>query len=226
MAKKPVIVTEDAPIPNKVDPDAIKEKLGGDHFVSKFSELGQVLLEQTNRPNVVTLEQFTPFIPLFNTDVKRYETDREYKLHINRLYNSYVKGLGINLYEPTIIIASREDPKEIGFLDRAFTRIKSDNIEGESNRNLVPSVVSKASNVTRDDLILEASLSDIGKANTTAEQKEFFTKIKIMSAFLHNRFVENHLSEDKRKELMSDESEISPVGVQTSSGIAFELDDD
>lgn len=226
MSRKSVEVTGDAPIPNKVDPDSIKNKMSQDHFVSKFAELGKILLAETNRPNVITLEEFTPFIPLFNMDKHRFDVDSEYELYIKRLYNNYVKGLSINLYEPTIVIVSREDPRECAYLDRCFTRIKSDNIEGESHRTSVPSVVSKASNVTRDDLLLEASLTDITQANITPEQKEFFARTKVISAFIQNRFAENNLSENKRMELLNDQNDVTSTIEPTSGSLTFELDDD
>lgn len=221
-----VKVTGDAPIPNKVDPDAIKERISKDHFVSQFAEMGKILLEETNRPNVITLEQFEPFIPMFNADKVRYSTDTDYQAKMNALYNQYVRGLGINIYEPTIVIASKDDPRECYYLDRIFTRIRPDVAEENSTRDQVPSAVSRTSNVTRDDMLLEASMIDIIKANTTPEQKAFFAKIRVDSALIQKRFVENNLTPEKRNELLKGIDEIKPIGEPTSSGMIFELDDD
>lgn len=221
-----VKVTGDAPIPNKVDPGAIKEKIAKDHFVSQLVEMGKVLLEETNKPNIITLEQFEPFIPMFNMDRDKYATDKEYQAQMNRLYNIYVKGLGINIYEPTIVIMSKDDPRECYYLDRIFTRVKSDVVEEDSQRSKVPSAVSRAAPVTRDDLLLEASMLDIVKANTSPDQKAFFAKVKVDSALIQKRFVENNLNPEKRAELIKDTDTISPIGETSGSGMTFELDDE
>jgi hypothetical protein len=219
-------VTGDAPIPNKVDQEAIKEKISKDHFVSQFTEMGKALLEETNKPNIITLEQFEPFIPMFNMDKDKYATDKDYRAQMNRLYNIYVKGLGINIYEPTIVVMSKDDPRECYYLDRIFTRVKSDVVDDDSQRSKVPSVVSRAALITREDLLLEASMLDIVKANTSPDQKAFFAKVKVDSALIQKRFVENNLNPDKRAELTKDTDSISPIGETSVSGITFELDDE
>ena len=69
---------KDAPIPDQVDPPSIKESLKNNNYVNQFSEEGTKLLEQTNRPNVITVAQFMPFIALFQMseeDKARYQKE-------------------------------------------------------------------------------------------------------------------------------------------------------
>ena len=224
---EPTREIKDAPIANTVDPNSIKERLKQDNFVTLFSKLGTKMLEDTNKPNVITLEQFQPFIPLFNMNKELYEEDESYRLSINRLYNQFIRGLNINLYQPTIVIRSREDPTECYFLNRRFTRIKSDGVEGKSMRDTVPAAVSKAASTTRDQLILEASVRDLIAANSTPEQKSYFTRIRMESALIEKNFVERNLSPEKRQELINDDvSSGTSVSSSVSNSSPMIFDDD
>jgi hypothetical protein len=215
----------DANIPNSVDQEAIKKKLSENHLVSKFSKEGTKLLEETERPNLITLNQFEPFIPMFNMDKKKYEEDETYRLSMNRLYNQYVRGLGINLYQPTIVIMSQEDPTEVYFLDRVYTRFKSDIVDGKSMRDTVPSAIARNASTTRDQVLLEASVRDLVEANNTPEQRAYFRRIRTDSAIIQKNFVERNMSPEKRAELMAQINESKGEAVQTGS-VDFELDDD
>lgn len=216
---------KDAPIANSVNRDVIQEKLQSDHYVKQFAEQGAKLLEETNRPNIITYAQFEPFIELFNMDKTKYAADENYRISMNRLYNQYTRGLGINLYQPTIVVVSHEDPTELYFLDRKYTQFKSDTVEGKSKRDSVPAAVSRASSTTRDDLLLDASILDLMDANSSPEQKAHFARIRMQSAIIQKNFVERNLSPEKRAELLAQVAEPLPPE-ETSGEMIFDLNDD
>lgn len=225
-------------IRDEVDPNSIKGKIAEglakeDHAVAQLVKLGTELLKESEKPNIITVKEFEPFIPLFKVDNERLDQnskryDRAYDMEIRRLYNEYVHGLGINLYQPTIVIESRENPVELVFLNRAFTRVKSDAVEGNSARAAIPASVLRNPTMTRDQAILDASLSDLQKANQSPEQKEAFVKAKIESALFNHLFFENNLSPEKKAEILesANPAEETPTQSSDSSDIEFTLDDD
>lgn len=223
MANKDI---RDANIPNVVNEEAIKEKLKNNHLVKQFADEGRKLLEKTERPNIITYAQFEPFIPLFNLDRKKYEDDQTYRLQMNRLYNQYTKGLGINLYQPTIVVVSEEDPTELYFLDRRFTRFKSDVVDGKSMRDNVPAAITRNASATRDQLLLDASIMDVMAANSTEEMKSYFARVKMDSALIQKNFVERNLSPEKKAEIMGETSPSDNREVGSSSSMEFFLVDD
>ena len=93
--------------------DAFREKLKDDHVVSTFARLGAELLKEDENPNVITLDQFEPYISLFQVDQEKLKTDKEYERHLRKLTEQYRINLGINFYQPTIVILSKEDPQEL-----------------------------------------------------------------------------------------------------------------
>lgn len=158
-----------------------------DTFVRQSTEL----LKSTNQPNVITLEQFIPFLPLFNMDKERYKNEsnqrnRPYQSDMHRLYNQWRFELGINIYEVTFVTRSKEDETVVYFLDRMFTRIKGDVLDDSSKsmREKVPGAVSHTAPESREQLLLNATLQDVVNANSTPEQLSFFRKMKIQSAIM------------------------------------------
>lgn len=215
----------DAKIPNAVNADKIRESLAKNHMVAQFSKLGTKLLEQTEKPNVITLAQFEPFIPLFNLDKVRYDEDVEYQHWANRLYNQFVRGLEINLYFPTIVIRSKEDPTEVYWLNRTFTRIKADATDGSSVRDTVPAAVSKVANTTRDDMLLKASLHDLVEANKTPEQMEYFLQMRRETALMNEKFQKHNLSPEKKAALTVKSPEASSSDDDITTSIILDDDD-
>jgi len=211
-------------IPTK---EQIEKAISSDTWVSQFAKEGKELLDRTNRPNVITAEQFAPYLPIFNMDKERYgfDKDPDYTAHIHRLYNSFLHDLGINLYEVTYVIKSREDETVVAFLNRRFTRIKTDHVEGASSRENIPSVVASNAGQTRDNLVLEASVRDLVLANSTPEQKKYFLRTKMESAVFEKNFVENNMTPEKRPSLNSDESSAA-LESQDSGDITEVLLDD
>jgi hypothetical protein len=205
MAMKPSAIV-DAPIANKVDADAIRERLKDNHVVQQLVKDGALLLAKTNQPNRITLAQFTPFIPIFNVDKTRYAEDIAYKKQMDQLGARYVRDLEINLYEPTIVIQSKEEPIELVVLNRLFTRISTDNVEGESKRETVPAAVSKISGTTRDDQMLAASIADLGTANRSPKQMEFFKRVRENTAIINKAFVERNASPIGREAIIGKEA--------------------
>lgn len=197
---------------------------------------GKKLLEATNRPNIVTVQQFMPFIELFQIDYSKVDTEfrntPEGK-RLGELYQLYRTSLSINIYEPTIVIESLENPVEVAWLDRAITRFKSDAVDGEdSARNSVPGGISKASQTTREELLVQASTIDTLSANNTPEQMREFALIKGESALIRKNFFEKNMS-DRAKKLAGllgtpegeDGSDVADA--PQASGIEdFGLDDD
>lgn len=215
---------KDAPISNSVNHDAIKEVLKKDHHVNQFSTLGTKFLEETERPNIITFAQFEPFIPLFNIDKERIESDKAYRSDTQKLYDAYIHNLGINIYQPTIVVRSAEDRTELYHLNRVFTRIKSDIVDGNARRDTVPASIARNSSVTRDNLLLDASIHDLGSANQTPEMITYFQQLRVESAILDTKFIANNLNPEKRNSVVSN-SEVAETEVSSPSSMIL-LDDD
>lgn len=209
-----------------IDHDTLKQKIGENHLVRQLEMAGKKLLEETNRPNVITYAQFEPYITLFNADKVKLNEDQNYRREMQRLLENYRVNLGINFYEPTIVIMSETDRTEIAFLDRIFTRIRSDAVTGDSKRDSVPSVINKASPVNRDQLMVQASILDLIDANNTPEQRNFLARVKMESAIIQKHFSEKNLSSEKRTESLNVAAEEVSLTGSSDGSISFELDDD
>lgn len=214
---EPTQNVKDIPIPNSVNEAVIKQRIASDNFVTQFAKEGTKLLENTNKPNIITVEQFLPYISLFNTDKDLYETDPNYKSKMTQLYSQYIRELGINLYEPTLVIRSKEDQTIEVFLQRRFTRIAADNTDGRSFRDTVPGAVSKAASATRDQLILDASIRDLVEANKTDSQMDYFRRIRKESAFIEAQFLKRNMSPEKRDAILSEQN-ISASALASEGG--------
>jgi len=215
---------------SEIDKKAIKERLRQNPVVERLTVLGRELLEGTERPNRISLSEFEPYIDLFRVDTKRYKDDSAYAKRLDGLFISYRTELGINLFQPTIVVVDKNDPKspELYFLDRIMTRIKGDVLEGSSMRAQVPSAVSVASSTTVDQLMLDATLRDVLAANSTEEQRLYFRRVRHDSALIQRNFVMRNLSPEKREALLnpngtSADAAAAPV---TDSSVEFELDDE
>ncbi len=205
----------------KSEDEKFKEYFQKDPLVSQFIELGEKLLKETNKPNVVTKDELIPYSLLFNVDHDNYRNDETYRKKIQNLSRDYMQRFNINAFEPTIVIESRENPKIIFIMNRRFTRIKSDNVEGKSHKDLIPASIAKNASVTRDALLQGASLKDLVMMNNSPEQQAFFERVRKESAHLQKFFLENVASEEKRQALL---------GTQPLSGdqddFTPQLDDD
>lgn len=182
----------------------ITEKLLQDPTIKALAEEGKRYLDSINRPNIITLEQFMPFQSLF---LKRDPNDtrpiEEYDNDQSRLFEKYRRDLNINLYEPTIVIASETDRTELYFLDRRFTRIRSD-INPNSERNKLISRMPNTPLMSQNDKILAASFIDITAANTSDEAMQNFALKKVESAIINARFYKENLSAEAKEDIESE----------------------
>jgi hypothetical protein len=216
MSKKDIT---DAPIPDVVDKEAVAKKISGNHLADFVAAEGAKLLARTNRPNVITYAQFEPFLPIFRVDKERYNNDDNYNLEIRRLCDRYRKELNINFYQPTLVIRSEEDRTVLYYLDRIWTSFVSSLPDKNSHRESIPSAVTRTSSVTRDMMLLDASLKDIAEANMTPESLEYYKNVKKASAVITKMFTENNLNPALREE-------IAPTTVtDNNNDISFEVDD-
>lgn len=208
-----------------------KTGLDGNHWVQQFTRLGKELLENTEKTNIITLAQFEPYMEIFAPDQKRMKTDTVYVREMQRLFEAYRINLGINFYYPTIVVDRLEEPRrELYFLDRIWSRLKADVVEGKSARDDVPSNVPKIGDLNRDILILRASATDIMAANNSDDQIDQFRRNRIESAVLKDLFVKHNLNPDSRASFVGED----PAQAETptappasgSSGCDFGVDDD
>jgi len=209
-----------------VDEDKTKQNLEKSPYVDQFVKQGLKLLENTNRPNIITVEQFAPFIALYKFDEEKYENDGQYKEYITRLTQQFRVSLSINLHEPILVVRSKEDQTVVYHLNRVFTRIKPDALlEGNSAKQNLSELGPRVDKKKRDDLMVGAIMTDIVNANNTPEQLDRFRQVRQESALINKRFVEQNLSHAKREELLSD---LSPPETAQSDlpSIMFDDDDD
>lgn len=190
-----------------------------------FVKGGTKLLEESERPNVITFAQFEPFIPLYKIDKEKYENDTEYRLNMNRLMKTFTQTLSINWYQPIIVIYSEQVRKPVYFLERRFTRIKADNMTGSTMRDTVPSAVPVASGTTVPELIMRASALDIVAANQTPEQMEYFRTVKSNARKQLKNFVEQNLSPEKREQLIGSAKQDAPEEGDIEDNIILDDDD-
>jgi hypothetical protein len=199
------------------------------HEVSQFVKLGKELLAATERPNVITLAQFEPYIQLFCPDKKRMQTDTAYIASMRSLMNDYRVKLGINIYYPTLVVDQIEEPRKVVlFLDRWFSKIQSDNVTANSARDTVPSNINKMGGDHRDSLVLSASVKDLMSANSSEEQGKIFQANRAESALMLKIFVENNLPPEKRAEFIAKHSPVATedTGTVPLSTANYGFDDD
>ena len=201
------------------EPNKMMDLFKNDPIMESFINEGAKLIEKENEPNVITYDQFLPYIDLFNADEKRYNTDEEYKKRILTLNHNWYRRLGINPYNVTIVIASETDRRPLYFLDRRFTRLQSDNKVERSARLDVQDNIPKSAQITRDQVLLNATFADVVTANTTEEQKQVFAKVKAESALFRHLFIQHNLPENKRQQMIEEKqtpaaSEITPDSVE------------
>lgn len=211
---------KDANIPDVVDTNKIKNSLAENHIVSIISKEGKALLDKTNKPNVITYAQFEPFIPIFKIDQERYNTDPEYNLYIRKLCVKYKQDLEINFYQPTLVVDNEESKKVLYYLDRVWTRFNAGDSTKPSNREQLPQHINRAAGETRDMMLLNASLKDIGDANSTEESLKYFRSVRNMSAIITKNFVENNLSPELKEKIVPQNV------VDAVSNVSFEIDDE
>ncbi len=177
-----------------------KKMMESDPTVRIIAEQGKALLDELNKENRITLDQFLPFIPLFvNKDPADQRSDEEYKRDLQSLLLRYKNELGINFYQPTIVVASENDPTELYFLDRIFSRIRSDNVpEGHRSR------IAKLPNsplLTQSDKMLNASLVDLTSANSSEDAVRSFAINKAISSIINSAFYRNNLSPELKEKI-------------------------
>lgn len=226
MAKSAIDVKSEALANAVPSTEKVQQNLEKNPHVEQFIKQGNKLLEETNRPNIITVEQFEPFLALYKLDQQKYENDANYKLFINRLYQKFKVGLSINLHEPILVVRSTEDQTVVCQLDRVFTRIKSDAaISGKSAKDNLTNIGPRTDKQKREDMLMGALLTDVARANETPEQIERFKRIKRDSALITKRFVEQNLSPEKREELMKESSSSEVVETENLPSIMFDDDD-
>jgi hypothetical protein len=208
--------------------EELEKNLEKNPYVDQFVKQGAKLLEQTNRPNVITVEQFAPYVALYKVDLEKYEEEDQYRLHISRLFQQFRVNLSINMFEPTLVVRSQEDQTVVYHLNRVFTRIRPDAVpEGTSARLTIPPIGPRTPKDKRENLMVNAVLTDVSRANNTPEQLKEFLRMRGESALIKKRFVEHNLSPDKRSDFLQDEAPASVGAVQEdASSIMFGDDDD
>lgn len=209
--------------PSRSVDDEIRQMVEQDDTIKQFSRLGGELLEQSNKPNVITVQQFMPYIELFNVDQTRYGPDKDlaYNRYIDGLYSSWRHELGINIHEVTYVIRNEDEGKPakeqvvVCVLDRRFTRIESDTGKVTHNRQQIPSNFNRNATMTRHDAILDALVRDVEATNNTPDQIAFFTQLRKESAVANASFVRNNLTPDQQREKLGSSVEkttIDPIG--------------
>ena len=180
------------------DDKKVADKLARDdvnHFASMFTKYGTRLLETTERPNIITLAEFMPYKELYNMD-RRRASDASYIDAMLRLFSEFKKRYSLNIYFPTIVIESRENPKEVHLINRTFIRIKDDHLDdgGKSENARKTAMPSMAG--SREAVILRSSLDDIGAANGTPEQISYFNRMRLESVMIasKNKFLRGELT--------------------------------
>jgi hypothetical protein len=202
------------------------------HEVSQFVKLGKELLEATERPNIITLAQFEPYVQIFCPDQKRMQNDMAYIQSMRNLMNDYRVKLGINIYYPTLVVDQMEEPRKVLlFLDRWFSKIQSDYVPSNSARDNVPSNINKMGGDHRDSLVMSASVKDLMVANSSEEQGRLFQANRAESALMLKIFVENNLPPEKRAAFIAKhsapvEESSSPVAPTSTANYGFDDDDD
>jgi hypothetical protein len=217
------------PMPS-LDPDDIQKRFSKNPMVLALIKEGGELVRQSEKPNVITVEQFLPFVPLFKMDKERYLSEEPekgpYYLAITELDKRFLRDLSINKYQPILVIRSREDDRIVAWFDRRFTRIKSDAFAGPSAKDKVPRNVPRATGTTRGELLFEASIVDLAHANQTPEVLAYFRRIREESAFINQRFMEQNMTPSKRQEITGDTSKSDPVVFKQESPSSYMIIDD
>ena len=200
----------DKPITADVREEVIKSKLANDHYAQLFTKLGNELLAETEKPNVITLDQFRPYIPMFQLDHSRYNNgDDQYTQEMNRLLYAWRHVLGINMFQPTIVIVSETDRREVVTLNRRFTRIRPDLVDGTSFKEQVPRNIPKTAEVSREEHLMAATVKDVVAANTTPDQLTYFKQLREQSAVLTQMFLERNASPKVLSEIHAGNAEHS-----------------
>lgn len=166
------------PTPPVINPLAIRNALLQNHHVSQFSKLGHELLETTERPNIITFAQFEPFMDLFMDRTKEMKKNPQIRYDRTALFERFRHELGINVFYPTIVVVSDTDATEVYFINRLFSRIKSDAVEGPSRRETLPHDAGRGQSVKRETLLYQAAIVDLAAANGTPEQVSYFQQLK------------------------------------------------
>lgn len=177
----------------------ISEKvMASSHEADLVTRLGNEMLEETEGPIKVTLEQFLPYVPLYRIDQKKIKSDTTYRDAIFALLDKAKRELGLTPYRILIVIESEENPREIFWSNRGLVKAHSDFVTGMSERENVPSVLPPTSKLTHGDLVLNSSLTDMVRANQTPEMIEYFQAAMAQSVILDKMFYEHNASPEAK----------------------------
>lgn len=199
------------------------------HETSLFLKFGKELLDETEKTNYITLQQFEPYIELFAPDKERLVRDPIYRDAMQRKQQEYKVNLRINPFYPTIVVDRLEEPRrELIFLDRWFTKLKTGNLESGSAVERVPSNVAQIGGDHRDMLILQASIEDFMTANNAPDQIESFRRERAESVRIMQLFLDRNISPERRAEMVKATDDTVPVSSTdpTVPPVEFGLDDD
>jgi hypothetical protein len=89
-----------------------------DDTARNVNKLHEALTRLQNQPNVLTLAEFSRYEPIFR-NVNRTKDDKAPAVH---LADEYIRR--INMYKPTVIIASETDRRPVVVLPPIFTPLK------------------------------------------------------------------------------------------------------
>ena len=167
--------------------------------------LGAELLAELSGPVEVSLEKFLPYVNLFKTDKERLNKkslryDVEYAREISQLYHSARIHIGLDPRRRMIV---RDHTGEIvAMFDKALINIHSDSVKGESSRDKAAEA-RLPQNMNREDLIADASYSDVVAANRTDEMIQYFRDEKLLSEMTAAVFYLKNASPEAKKAMES-----------------------
>ncbi len=129
--------------------------------------LAAALAEQNSKPNILTLDEFRKYAPLYTTKVNSLKFD-----NIDSNYAKLAMELQarLNLYKPLHIIKSHQDPEVVLRLPQLLTPLKSLSPTAENDKVVslnyahrqsdIPKVWSTAQNMMTSALLNEQSSPD------------------------------------------------------------------
>lgn len=118
----------DTPDKIQVNPDDVKQVSSIDELINdpQVAKLAAYFKEQENKPNILTLEEFRRYAPLYSEEVQKeaLKVDKAGATnHLIALANEFRQR--IDIYSETSIIKSVAEPEEVLRLPAIFTQARS-----------------------------------------------------------------------------------------------------
>ena len=221
-----------------IDPVKVDKIVRADPLIEQITKQAATLLRNTERPNIITYDEFFPYMEMYNGDHDKQDEnhpsfDRAYRARLATMFLEFRRNLNINIYQPIIVIRSKEDPTNLYFFPPIMRRISPDNEMRGGLRNAVGAATRGGPGTRREDQILDASIKDIYAAN---EQPEAIRKLQLargINALLAKKFIDHNMAPEKRDALyakfQAEQAGASgaPLQITQSGGVDdVELDDE